>query len=282
MQLFHIGFHKTGTTWFQNNFYPDLENFDYLPQEYVKNHIVNPYRLASAPNILGDVCVCDEELLGNIHLGSVGGAQAYSNIKRIREVSREPRIVLFVRNQVDLLYSCYLQYVKKGGSLTFFEYINQDKKAANRLPVFDMEHFKFSRLYKFLIEVFDEKSVYLYFYEDFLVSTLKFIDGFSNDHGFVLKGEPRVEVKSNLSYNRSQLEIMRLLNKLTCGDVYKNDNVVNLGRLIKLLGKGVVPLLRIDNKKAQPNESIAGYIRDYYRKDNEALSSFFSLPDSYF
>ena len=69
--LFHIGYHKTATTWFQKKFYPLLKNYNQVDRSKIRDFFYeNNYQDFSSKK---NQIFCDEELSGNIHNGAYLG-----------------------------------------------------------------------------------------------------------------------------------------------------------------------------------------------------------------
>ena len=69
--IFHIGYHKTATTWFQNNFYPLVKNICFIERQKIRSYFYENGHVLF-PNVHTNV-FCDEELSGNIHNGGLSG-----------------------------------------------------------------------------------------------------------------------------------------------------------------------------------------------------------------
>ena len=65
--LFHIGYHKTATTWFQKKFYPFLENYIQVERSKIRDFFYENKFQDFKPD--KNLIFCDEELSGNIHNG---------------------------------------------------------------------------------------------------------------------------------------------------------------------------------------------------------------------
>lgn len=127
--LIHPGFHKTATTWMQNELFTDARWFRMLmkPTE-VQKWIVRPHdfefdaeaarielarRIAAGDKVAIDV-LSSEDLSANPFFGA---RESRIYAARVKAVAPEAKILLTVRHQPSLMRSLYQQYVKRGGSL---------------------------------------------------------------------------------------------------------------------------------------------------------------------
>lgn len=156
--IFHIGYHKTGTTWFQVNYYPRIYDLQLISREETQKILLKPrpfdFSLDKVKNQINSntqkrLVFCDEELSGNIHNGGLNGLLTKEIGYRIKESFPNAIVVLFIRNQIDMIASVYNQYVKKGGTLSIEKYLFPDQSDYHRFPLFSFEHFKYHKLIEF-------------------------------------------------------------------------------------------------------------------------------------
>ncbi|MCT2398389.1 sulfotransferase [Novosphingobium mangrovi (ex Huang et al. 2023)] len=138
--LIHPGFHKTATTWLQNELFTDPRWFRMLMQpEDVQKWIVRPHdfafdadaarqeiaarRAAGTPASI-DV-ISNENLVANPFFGS---RESKLLVERLRLIAPEAKILLTVRRQPAAMRSLYQQYVKRGGSLSVEDFFDQNEK----------------------------------------------------------------------------------------------------------------------------------------------------------
>ena len=112
--LIHIGYPKSGTTWFQKNFYPNVKNAGYIPRNDVQDHIIRPYAIgfdttesAQFFNQEQDnnLIICEELLLASVRSGGFNGFVTKEIGHRLKSIFPNAIIVIFIRNQVDLIAS---------------------------------------------------------------------------------------------------------------------------------------------------------------------------------
>lgn len=128
--LIHPGFHKTGTTWLQEELFTDQRLFrSLLSAQQIDDLIVRPHDFrfdaAAVETEIGNLVratpddivsvISSEILVGNPIFGARDGMQLAN---RLAKVARNAKILLTIRNQRSVLRAIYQQYVKRGGTLT--------------------------------------------------------------------------------------------------------------------------------------------------------------------
>lgn len=129
--IIHIGYHKTGTTWFQDIFYPAVRNRRYLPRAVARAAFLEAGALHFEPDQarhrLGqdrdDIILCEENLSGGLHNGGLAGNLSKDVAGRIHDTLPGAQIVIFVRDPCSAIASAYLQYVKGGGTFGIHRYL---------------------------------------------------------------------------------------------------------------------------------------------------------------
>lgn len=120
--VFHVGYHKTGTTWLQRRVFPNAEGATPLVDDVVANALVRQlvkgddfyaeaYRAVLDAN--GRSLVSYEGLVG----APWGPTDPERIADRLQEAAPEARIVLFTRDRESLERSLYAQYINTGGYL---------------------------------------------------------------------------------------------------------------------------------------------------------------------
>lgn len=133
--LIHPGFHKTGTTWLQEQLFRDTTLFNMMMSHgEIDSLIVRPHDFEFDP-VLACAQVAErmsagqavnvlssEILVGNPFYGS---RDAVGLAQRLQAIAPDSRILLTIREQGAMIRSLYQQYVKRGGSLPIQGFLNQ-------------------------------------------------------------------------------------------------------------------------------------------------------------
>jgi len=126
--LFHVGHHKTATTWLQNTvFQPEHGFTQVLDHPEIFKTVVNPHglhfkaglpraliaeRVAAAPD--SSVSVVSLESLSGSPFS--GGRESDDFARRIAEISPDAKILITIREQCRIIASVYMQYLSRGGT----------------------------------------------------------------------------------------------------------------------------------------------------------------------
>jgi len=195
--LIHIGFHKTGSSWLQQElFHADSEHFCPLTPDrnpnsgkFIGKHFVRDeqrYLLSSFAMNTGaihqavdSVCVSPgervpvisyERLSGNPHAGSF---DARTIADRIKAAFPDARIFCVIREQKDMILSTYFQYLKIGGTDSLTSYLTRSYDG--RRPGFSPAAFNYIDLVDYYCRLFSRDQVLVLPYEMLRDSAREFL-----------------------------------------------------------------------------------------------------------
>ena len=133
--LIHPGFHKTGTSWLQQQLFTDQRFFNMLfDHQEIDALFISPHDLAfcadtvrrtleqrrtEAPGDRIDV-ISSETLCGEMFTGS---RLSVAMAERLAKTCDPAKILLTVRAQVPIARSIYMQYLKRGGRLPIEKFL---------------------------------------------------------------------------------------------------------------------------------------------------------------
>lgn len=178
--LIHIGYHKTGSTWLQNDFFIRPETgFSLVPNEKM------PVRSLSYRNALdfdaeaiarefqpgldqirskGKIPVISSERLSGNYLS--GGYDSKELADRLHATFPDARILIVIREQVSMILSSYIHYIRRGGACSLRDYFLREflsdhmkEQCELRLPHFRFAHFLYHRLIKYYQHTFSSEKV---------------------------------------------------------------------------------------------------------------------------
>jgi len=145
----HIGLHKTGTTFLQQEVFPKLKNVNYIS----KYNRQGSLHLITTKFSKDKINLFSEEHLTRQNYLDDGQASMSEIAKRIHKLFPEAKIILTLRNKDDWLKSLYNQYARTRGLKSFEEWYND---------VFDKEDLNFEKFVKLLNDLFDDVLVLEY------------------------------------------------------------------------------------------------------------------------
>lgn len=169
--VFHIGYHKTATTWMQGLFFVPAHGFRQLANHReVFAHIVAPHGLLFDPRPMqtllaermaavadGEVPIVSSEILSGHPFH--GGRENEVYAQRIKAIAPDARILVSIRAQLRILPSVYMQYVLRGGTMPydrFFEGTDEPGYFG-----FSPAHFEYDRLIALYRDLFGADRVHV-------------------------------------------------------------------------------------------------------------------------
>jgi hypothetical protein len=229
--LIHIGYHKTGSTWLQDAFFPMPGSGFVLPwvraevnEEFVlpndfqfdRERTVAFFRegLARAGGSGLVPVLSNERLSGNPHSGGFDSKQLAD---RLVSLFPGARVLAVVREQQSAIRSAYYQYVREGGVASIEGYLHPPEAGRYRLPLFDFDYFAYDRLIAYYQKLFGADRVLVLAYEDLAVDPRAFAAEICR---FVGLGEPD-EVQTgrrNVGLSGLSVAIKRRFNALFVRD----------------------------------------------------------------
>ena len=174
--LLHIGYHKTGTTFLWRRVFPEpgfslvaggkalrLAFVDGDPFSFDPVAVRQTFRPAiEEARERGLVPVLSSERLsGSPHSG---GYDSKQTAERLAATFPGARVLIVIREQVEMLVSVYKQYVKMGGSGTLRQYVTSPSEDS-RVPLFDFRFFEYHRLIGYYQNLFGAENVLVLPYE---------------------------------------------------------------------------------------------------------------------
>lgn len=243
--IVHIGYHKTGTTWFQNNFYPQLHGSRYVPRNWVANALISPRALEFDPAVAREIIfshflknesdqliLCEENLSGNPLFGGYHGCFTKVLADRICETFPEARIVVFIRNQINIISSAYSQYIKIGGTYPIDKYLFIDRYIANalpqRIPQFSFDHFYYDQLIDYYRKLFGKEKVFVFVFEEFFKELNGAMVNFCNLLNLHADLEDIELNANNVSLSLRSMSIMRFVNRFSDGGTTQKNYLINI------------------------------------------------------
>jgi hypothetical protein len=290
LPIIHIGYPKTGTTWFQNHFYPKIVNYRYLSRPLVFKHLIEPDIFSYDPSIsikeleiTGDnIVICEELLLGGIDIGYGNGSYIKEMALRLKQTFPNGRVVIFIRNQVDTIASWYYQYLRTGGSYSAKKYLFRENMYNLFYKEYDLFSFKileYDKIIDLYTSIFGLENVHVYLYEDFLHQKESFIKDFLIRYGFETTDSSNLEYfkKPNKRYRVIILYFARLVNYFTNKNHVFKRYFFHIPYLFELslrvfenLNKFWIFGSRSSNRVILGREIIS-FINNYYKDSNKRL-----------
>ena len=241
--ILHIGYPKTATKWFQNEFYPKVPNIYPVKREDLFNRFVfndifsfSPVEFQSwltQEAATNRVVVCDEILVGGLDIGFGSGEFVELMSHRLNDVFPDAQVVIFIRNQHQALASTYSHYVMSGGTYSPSRFLGikpMFRKPFMGYHCFNPKLFDYDKLINHYITLYGTLNVHIFLYEDFAENPVQFIEQFCKTL--------QIDIPENLSLKRVNvrlsyiaLQMQRFLNRFTLGNTPFKQYFVNIPSL---------------------------------------------------
>ena len=226
----HLGIHKTGSSFLQKVFFPHYTNnvcfLDRAKLTSFKEYVLNEddfefdktkalelfSKALGANHNCNKVVISDEEFYGNPYLAVLDRKR---NFDRLCEIfGKSLKVILFLRNQQNLLNSLYNQYIKTGGTASFKAFLNYKKYPLN----FRVSYLLYDKYVDYLIKSLGREKVKIYLYEEFIEDKSEVLNDMNK---FIINTSDELLVfsnfdeKVNASLNNGNIPVLRFLNKFT-------------------------------------------------------------------
>ena len=291
--IVHIGYHKTATTWFQNQVWPAATSHDYVSRGETQQALLAPpgmhFDATTARAVLAlegrtrPVLLSEENLSGYPHNGGMHGLIGPEMARRILATLPDAQIVIFVRNQREIVRATYAQYVAGGGTWSLRRYLGGKVGRHGALtrsykaPAFEWEHFAFDRLVAHYDALFGAESVHVYPYE-WLREPEAFLLRLRRDLGVAVPASVAARPRANRSLGRAALLALRFANLFTRQSVVNKTTLIDLpgGQGLRHAAKWLVK--RLPSRPFRLPADIEAHIDSFYGASNARLADRRDLP----
>ena len=290
--VLHIGLHKTATKYFQHHVFPllDDEKFIYNPPkldqlllDYLKaeeddkkeilEYLFLEYKKLATLNPNKTILLSREAMSGNLF--SAYKYWDYS-VELLKKAFPNAKIIIFLRNQIDWLVSCYRESVHEHHYQSIDKFLSFDKRCnsfkspersrnCEGFACLDALSLDYSKMIKKLFNSFGEDNVNVLFLENFKKDSAK-----TTKKLLAILGSAKVEpiaTKGIPNRGYSALSIELSIRRYELAIEHGLENLIH--RPIFFYGEQSIPAgnmsLSILNKSK--------YWSDYYLRDNEEVRS---------
>ncbi len=267
--LVHIGYHKTGTNWLQDEVFGNPETgYSWIGKRPLTHPV---HRLVRDLPLEFDAAALRREFeplirkAANAGLVPVlsfprlsghafsGGYDSKELADRVHAVFPDALILIVIREQRSMIVSAYKQYVPAGGVSTVESFLSPDPES-RRVPRFDFGHFAYDRLIRYYQSLFGRDSVRVLPYEQFVRDARGFVAAIGELGGRPIPDEVLDRLpygkRSNSAQSAWAVELSRPLNlfgrrsDLNPEPIVESKLVFSLAKQIRRLDPSKVPVLR--------------------------------------
>jgi hypothetical protein len=242
--VIHIGYHKTATTWFQKRCYPFVENYAFVPRKVAQDAFLGSSAFKFDPEealrqlagyaVNDGIILCEEELSGNVHSGGMYGCFSKEVAFRIRETLPEGRVVIFIRNQIDMAAALYRHYIREGGTFGPHRYFFPERYRKDvarhpfKYPLFSFEHLEFLGLIRHYKQLFGPEKVHVFAYEEFRRNQKQFVENYARELGLVIDLDKLDFSSLNIGHGRWAMALGKFLNRFSYRSVLDKHYFLNI------------------------------------------------------
>ena len=283
--VFHIGYHKTGTTWLQQAYFPNHHGINccvdsYAPWENLfLRYLVTTSERKFDPLRARDLLLTELHDSGNASNGNVnlisaerlsrhpfsGGYDNFRICERIKVCFPDAKIICVIRNQVEMISSVYKELVVEGYTGTVQALFgNTHWKTVG----FDLEYYEYDFLIEKYCSLFSREQVLVLTYE----SMREDLDTFLNKICDFLEISYFPPNNGNTLINRSlpnwSLPLVRFMNRFRTSELNPSP-LLNLDRRVHRIAFRL--LTKMSGRSDILSSHLVDHIRNHYRASNLRL-----------
>ncbi len=181
--IIHIGIHKTASSWFQKELFPNVPGTWLVSRRQVRQWFLEPragrFDPAATRQAIIDQAggrrpiLSEENLSGYPQNGGLGGLVPAMAAERLAATLPDACVLILLRNQPSAIAATYRQYVRSGGTYCARDYLHassRDEGARRhwyKVPLFDPDHFDYDGLVEVFAGRFGRDRVHPFLFEAF-------------------------------------------------------------------------------------------------------------------
>jgi Sulfotransferase family len=271
--LVHIGYHKTGTNWLQEELFGNPRTgYRWLGKQPLTHPVhtlvrARPFDFdAAAVRSQFEPMLADAEREGLLPVVSFprlsghpysGGYDSRLIADRIAQVFPEARILIVIREQRSMIVSTYKQYVNAGGEAKLEHFLQPSKQREWRIPGFAYGHFAYDGLIGHYRSVYGADAVLVLPYEQLVADGPGFVEAIARYAGREIPPDEIAglpfEVRSNKAQSALAIDVARPLNR------FRRRSDLNPEPLLesRLLSKAAARIRRADLLRSPVTRKLA-------------------------
>jgi hypothetical protein len=292
-EIIHIGYSKTASSWFQKYYFPHIKNVQHIDKKCIKEKIIDynsfnfnysEIRDFFSNNYHGRIILSHENLIGPRNTGGFNGMATKEFGLRIKSVFPEAEIVIFIRNQLEIITSAYLQEIWNGSTYGVNSFLwHKNKNTFDNMLMFSFTYYEYDKLIRYYHELFGKNKVHIFLYEDFYANQSEFLEKFSTEFDLNIETEEINKLKYNTRIRKNLIHLVRFSNLFTNKNTVFKIYLMNLPYWFRISGIAFRYLnkFRIFGNHPSP-VSVLGrencnFISEYYKLSNKLLFDEFEI-----
>jgi len=198
----HVGYGKTATTWLQETLFSKNDEINYFgktnnnyPKWLKKIHYLDEYHYMKDEESIKQFIL--RQHLNETNKPSLLSSEAFTNMGylksqaiRIKRIFPNPKIILILRNPIDLIESFYKYNVNEGHFIQKVEHYidwNTMTFALHKRPPIYLNDLCFDEVIDYYEKIFKKMNILVLKYEDFVRNPNNFLLSMSNFLGITFK-----------------------------------------------------------------------------------------------
>ncbi|HOK62204.1 MAG TPA: hypothetical protein PLF12_11930 [Tenuifilum sp.] len=287
--ILHIGYPKTATKWFQNEFYPNVSGVYPVMRKDLFDRLVFTDIYSYSPShfrgwITGEagskrLIICDEILVGGLDIGFGNGEFVLLMSQRLHDTFPDSQVVILIRNQHTALESAYSHYVMAGGTYSPSRFLGIKPmfiKPYMGYNQFSTKLFEYDKLIDLYISLFGKDKVHIFLYEDFAENPNRFIALFCNT---LQLDAPQGQTLNRLNarYSYIALQIQRFLNRFALGNTPFKQYFINFPSIYKISRSLILATDKYCSfPKYKFDKKVHHWVELRFKESNQCLSQWVS------
>lgn len=282
INICHIGFPKTGTTYLQQYIFNQIDGLQFIYNNTVLdlfNQIINDDDTILKTKFIqaqfyklfenSDINLCSYEPLTGQH--QLSGFVNRSIIARRLKSFGFHKIIISIRNQYDIIESTYKQYIKTGGLLKFNEYFDFEQN--QKRPNFRLAYYDYDSICQLYSSIFGKENILIIQYEQ--INTKPYFESIFNFTGLPFQ-KLKTQFYANKSISKNKTKLQRLTNRFSLSSLPSNmvfGKPLNKRTIHFILKK----LPELTKEKSFLKDRHLEIINNFYKKSNAMLEYEFKL-----
>ena len=290
--LFHVGYHKTASSWLQQRFFVDQSNsFELVgaknrearqkivwpsPLQFIADDVREHYaeQLQIINSRGGSAVFSDERYSGNPFSG---GFDSKEIANRIHQTFPETRILIVVREQREMIYSTYDEYIREGGACSLMNFLRPKTRYCT--PMFRFTHFEYDHLAQYYARLFRPENLLVLPFEMFKEDGTQFLSRIAQFCGASAGSLPDLAETVNPSRPTALLGIQRRLNPFLVRDDLNANSIFAVPRARYYLLPWIQRVARLVPQtinhalKSKMQSAIQREVKDMYGDSNRKLQT---------
>jgi hypothetical protein len=286
--IIHIGFPKTATTWLQKRYFPKVQNFKYIPPSVTNSDIVGCNDFFAQKIALdwlkgNKIIISNENLLG---LARISEFIRIGLAERLKKLFPNAHIVIFIRNQIDLIASEYSWYIKNsGGTYNPNDFVFKSIRNPYGLFLYKVQNLQYDKVIDLYQQLFGKKNIHIFLYEDLKNNPKFFLENFSKQFCFDVQLDLIDYSPINIMLRKRLLPLVRLLNFFSQPKILYRHHFISLPYLGNYIPRiaGWLNNYSIWGDKPESNQVLGqvltNELTNYFKESNQRLIDHYALKE---